>query len=315
MIGFEHNQIIHNKHGENQMTSFHDLLQDIAQQLACEYSQNMKLARQAAGWILEAITGKDEAFLIAHKDIAITKEEQEKLNIWIKKITKNHEPLAYLIGHVPFDDLTLDIKPPILIPRPETEEWVMDLISRLSKLPNQNFSILDIGTGSGCIALALAHSFPQAHITAIDISKDALNLAKHNAQKNNIKNVEFILSNLFEKISTEKKFDIIVANPPYIAPEEWNTLAPSVSNWEDKQALIAEDHGLKLIQEIIEQAPYYLRHNHDIASHSYQNLIIEIGYRQGDAVQNMLKKKKYKQIYIRKDLEKNDRTAQAFYEN
>ncbi len=215
-----------------------------------------QLSRQEAWWLLEWAAGKSKEQLLTGHD-ELSEEIILKIDAAVKKIDQESMPLAYVIGHVPFGDLTIDVQAPILIPRPETEEWVYRLIEKLQPEKEKINTILDLGTGSGCIALALAHAFPRAHVTASDINPRALELAEQNARKNGINNICFIESDLFQNIPPQR-FDLIVSNPPYIAPAYKETLSRSVINWEDHGALFAADHGLKLITEIIQQLPQRL---------------------------------------------------------
>ena len=211
------------------------------------------LSRSEAWWLLESITNLSKEQLLTKKN-ALTEQEIIKIDTTIKKINDESIPLAYLIGHVPFGEITVEVQAPILIPRPETEEWVYALIEKLQPEKEKITTILDLGTGSGCIALALAHAFPQAQVVASDINPKALELAEQNARKNNIKNITFIESDLFKNIP-QKSFDLIVSNPPYIAPRYKKTLSDSVINWEDHGALFAAKEGLELIEKIIQQLP------------------------------------------------------------
>ncbi|MBM17732.1 MAG: protein-(glutamine-N5) methyltransferase, release factor-specific [Epsilonproteobacteria bacterium] len=226
-----------------------------------EIKDRTNLSEQEAWWMLEAITQKDKASLLYAPQNRIITEHRATINNWILQITENNMPLAYLIGSVPFLDLTIKVKPPILIPRQETEEWVNNAIEQLKPLNKSIQSILDIGTGSGCIALAFAKNFPNAHITAADINPLALQLARYNAQHNNISNISFVESDTFNNISSKKCFDIIVSNPPYINPEDKTTMMPQVIEWESHAALFAEDNGLQITEQIIQHAPKYLCKN------------------------------------------------------
>lgn len=266
---------------------------------------------QVALWMLEELTHKSGAQLFASKSLELTHEQKEKLFDWILQHTEQQKPLQYIFGYVPFGDLTILVEPPVLIPRPETEEWVINLIEKLEPLKNKALTILDIGSGSGAIALMLAHKLPQARVYAIDIAEHALALGRKNAAHNNIKNIEFIHSDLFEAIPN-LKVDLIVSNPPYIDDQEWKTLDPMVSTWEDKNALVATGDGLHLIQQIIAQAPAHLLHNQELFKCTQANLYIEIGYQQGIATKKLLEHAGYNNIHIVKDLEKKDRVACAY---
>lgn len=225
------------------------------------------LSEQEAWWMLQHITNKTRQELLFHDHTALSPFELQTIHHWINKITQEHIPLSYLIGSVPFLDVTIKVVPPILIPRPETEEWVSQLINDLQPHQNNIKTILDIGTGSGCIALSLAKQFPHAIVTAIDINTQALQLAQENAELNGVNNILFIQSDLFEELTS--RFDLIVSNPPYIDPI--HKLMPQVANWEDNKALFAQDEGLQIIKQIIQQAPKYLNYHSELP---YQ-LVIE----------------------------------------
>ncbi|HEV2917232.1 MAG TPA: peptide chain release factor N(5)-glutamine methyltransferase [Candidatus Babeliales bacterium] len=277
----------------------------VVQKLVSHYST--REANQHAWWLLEAVTGKNEAVLLASNYILNTKQEK-LLYTWLDQHLIEHKPLAYIIGWVPFDDVRITTHPPILIPRPETEEWCMRLIDILQKQSYKKFYILDLCTGSGCIALALAKALPEAIILATDINSEALKLAVDNAKHNNIFNVTFIQSDLFANISAHQ-FDLIVANPPYIAPDEWQSLDASVRLWEDPQALLASNQGLSIITTIIKQAPAYMKKPSDI---KIPNLYIEIDYNQASHVQQIMHQYGYSNIHIWRDLFGNDRVACGF---
>lgn len=264
-------------------------------------------SKSYAWWILEAITGKKQEQLVLHNKVGLTLEQQVKLEAWLIALIKDKMPLQYLIGFVPFGDLEILVTPPILIPRPETEEWCMALIDKLQSLNNRKLTILDLCSGSGCIALALAHAFPQASVYGIDISPVALALAEKNKIHNKIKNVTFIHSNLFESIASEFTFDLIVSNPPYIAASEWDTLEPSVTKWEDRNALIAEDKGFALIKEILKKAPQYLVKNTELEELDIPNIWIEIGYQQGAQALVLMQEYNYRDREVKKDLAGQDR--------
>jgi release factor glutamine methyltransferase len=269
--------------------------------------KNKNLCKQYALWMLQAITGKTELQLIMQGSFTLTPSQEKKLQKWIDAQVNHHEPLQYLLGSVPFGDLEILVEPPILIPRPETEEWCMILLEHLAKLKNKKLLILDVCTGTGCIALTLAHALPQSSVVATDIDERAIALCKKNAKHNGISNTTCIKSDLFTKIPKTKKFDFIISNPPYIPLDEWKTLDASVKEWETKTALVADDNGLALIKEIIEQAPEYLKENSELKEKQIPQLMIEIGYQQGPAVFEYFKKCGYTNVVVHKDLEGKDR--------
>lgn len=240
------------------------------------------LSTQEAWWLLEHISGKSQANLIAANDPSLVDIDQ--LERFLTQIKHDKMPLSYILGFLPFLDLKIQVISPILIPRPETEEWVERAIQLFAPVKDQINRILDIGTGSGCIAIALAAHFPKAHITAIDINPEALVLAQKNATLNNIKNIEFLQSNLFEKLQNQK-FDLIVSNPPYIDPAQLSNLPIEVSAWEDHKALFAHDAGLAIINQILTDSASFLKINQNLPA----QLIMEIGHDQKDAVLKLAK--------------------------
>lgn len=280
------------------------LIADIAQQLSAVYDSHV--AKQYAWHIVEAVTGLKRAQLLASKTVILSPSQHHTLSDWLNKLIMQSMPLAYAIGSIPFIDVSIRIKPPILIPRPETEEWVASLITQLKNVSASSLRILDLCTGSGCIAIALAHAFADATIYAIDIADYALSLAQENAQLNNVKNITFVQSDLFSEIQGEK-FDLIVSNPPYISKEEWDHLEPSVKDWEDTRALVAQDNGLELIRKIIMQAPGYLKHNDFLAAYHIPQLIIECGSLQGAEIQEIAAQSAFATARIIKDMQHHDR--------
>ncbi len=257
-----------------------------AQALNAVY-QNSAHQEQIVWWMLTALTEKTPPQLICSPEY-VTGEIIAALEEMIKKHTQDQVPLHYLLGSVQFGDCDLLIEPPILIPRPETEEWVYNLIARLKALKNKKITILDLCTGSGAIAIALAHALPEATLYATDISAQALLLAQKNSLRNGA-SLNFIESDLFQELKN-LRFDLIVTNPPYISHQEWLGLDPMVRNWEDYTALVAQDDGLALIKKIIEQAPLVLQSNKELLHNNIGQLYIEIGYQQAEAVKMYLQK-------------------------
>ena len=187
----------------------------------------------------------------------------------------SHIPAQYIIGHAEFFGMELKVDKRILIPRPETEELV-DLI--LSENPEKNLKVLDIGTGSGAIALALAKNRPDWSVTAADISQDALDIAEENA-KLNFADLIFIKSDCFSEISS--KYDIIVSNPPYISRSDESEVGLNVLHSEPHLALFADEDGLAIYRKIAEGAKDYLTDGGKI--------YLEIGYKQGFSVPTLFK--------------------------
>jgi len=199
-------------------------------------------------------------------DIKISKNDEEAFQNSIDKL-KKQEPIQYIIGETEFYGLPFKVNDSVLIPRPETEELVDWIISKF-RIQNSEFRILDIGTGSGCIAIALASNLPNVKILALDISKKALQIAKFNAELNNV-NVEFIEANILKwqqetgikNLELEDlKLDVIVSNPPYVRALEKEKMSTNVLNHEPHLALFVEDNNpLLFYREIIHLARKILR--------------------------------------------------------
>ena len=223
----------------------------------------------------------------------VSREDREQLKA-IQEQLLAHKPAQYIIGSSDFNGLTLKVDERVLIPRPETEELV-ELI--LSENPESSLSILDIGTGSGAIALALANSRPDWKITASDLSKDALSLAAENAQSCGL-NLTFVQSDCLDAI--QGKFDIIVSNPPYISEADKDEVGLNVLTSETHMALFAEEDGYAVYRKIAEQAGDYLT--------KIGKIYLEIGYKQGDGVRELLEKNfPQKRIRVLKDQFGKDR--------
>lgn len=281
-------------------------INDIRLKLAMVYADDT-LCQQYAWWILQAICEKTKTELIIQETIMFSAEQQHKIDQWIHQLVVDKMPLQYVLGFVPFADLEILVEPPTLIPRPETEEWCLYIIEQLLSLHNKKIKILDIATGSGCVALVFAHYLPQAYVLATDIADTALELTEKNIEHNKISNVTCIKSDLFESIPHRIKFDIILSNPPYISTQEFADLDESVTRWEDHGALVAPDNGLAIIKQIIVQASQFIQTNDEMANKKIPQVVIEIGYAQGAAVRDLMLNAGYNNVVVHKDLEGKDR--------
>lgn len=205
----------------------------------------------------------------------VTAEDEDLLAEIFRKLSQ-HIPAQYIIGQADFHGLSFKVDERVLIPRPETEELV-DLI--LEENPKEQLSVLDIGTGSGAIAIALKHARQDWQVSAGDISEDALAVAKENAQNLNT-NVQFFATDVFRQVSG--KYDIIVSNPPYISYEDKEEVGINVLESEPHLALFAEEDGYAIYRQIIEEAAEHLT--------EAGKLYFEIGYKQGDGLVQLLTK-------------------------
>ena len=217
----------------------------------------------------------------------------DKLEDGIKRLN-NGEPVQYIVGNVDFYGYKINVNKNVLIPRFETEELVFKTINLIKKIFNENIKILDIGTGSGCISIALKKEIPGLDITAVDISEDALVVAKNNALENNCE-INFIKSDLFNNI--DDKYDLIISNPPYISYDE--QIMDIVKKNEPHLALYAKNNGLYFYEEIIKNSSNYLNDKNIIA--------FEIGYLQANEIKKM--SHKYyptSNIIIEKDMQEKE---------
>lgn len=205
------------------------------------------------------------------------------------------EPAQYIIGQTYFYGYPLRVNQNVLIPRPETEELVEWI---LHDYPNRPLKVLDVGTGSGAIAIALKKQRPQWQVTASDISSDALKVARENAQLNEAE-INFVESDLLAKF-TDETFDVIVSNPPYIAHDEEQLMDQDVLDYEPKLALFAKHEGLFIYEQLAASVANYLTDK--------GALYLEIGFQQGPAVTDLLASQHLTaQVILRQDLAGHDR--------
>ena len=244
-------------------------------------------------------------------EMQLTQNEQRRLNAWIYDRIWRNKPLQYILGDQPFGGLEIKIRPPVLIPRWETEE----LASRICQEYQSAFKqlqrprILDLCSGSGCIGLFLASKLPEAQIVGVDASKSAWRLARLNQRQLGIKNVVFVLSDLFDDRIVSKLlelepegYDMIVSNPPYVSSVEYSTLDPSVKLWEDERALLCamDEYGIGFYKRIEDIAPALLSKN--VRDDSIPNIVFEVGCKQAELVSRSISQAKWSRINTWTDL-------------
>jgi len=239
--------------------------------------------------VLSHVLNCDRLSLYLNKDMALDKDKSVIISNILKRRISG-EPLQYILGRCEFMGLEFKVDRRALIPRPETEILVEQAIEELKAALNPSPKILDLGTGSGCIAVSIAQLFPKAVVWAVDISDEALQLAGENARLNKVE-VKFLRSNLFSGLKN-KKFDLIISNPPYISTGELVGLAKEIS-FEPKQAIAAGIDGLVFYRSIVSQSVVHLNNNGLLA--------FEVGAKQAGAVKLMLLKEKFSDIKIIKD--------------
>lgn len=243
--------------------------------------------------LLDYVCGTDYGWYFLHQNEEMPAEEEKRYSDLIRTRSR-HVPLQYITGEQEFMGLPIKVSPDVLIPRQDTE-----VLAELSiDIVRPGDRVLDLCTGSGCLAIAIAHYCPQAQVTASDISEAALSLARENASENGC-NVLFLCSNLFEAIG--KTYDVIVSNPPYIESAVIETLSPEVREHEPRTALDGGADGLFFYRHIV-----YDGRNH-IGDGGW--LLMEIGADQGEPLTKLLHDAGYRNVSIRKDLAGLDRVA------
>jgi release factor glutamine methyltransferase len=238
-------------------------------------------------------------------DLALNHEltfSESDFVVWnsLLKELKKEIPIQYLLGKTHFYGLDFEVNENVLIPRPETEELVEWIINENSKVDRaKKIKILDIGTGSGCIAISLAKNIPNAEVYAIDVSRKAIETAKRNAANNKVE-VNFILQNILETEVLKCNFDIIVSNPPYVRNLEKEEIKKNVLDYEPHLALFVEDNdALIFYRKIAELAQKNLLEN--------GQLYFEINQYLGKETKDLLEEMNFKNIELRKDIYDNDR--------
>ncbi len=259
-------------------------------------------ARLDSELLLQHVLDCDRSHLYAHPERTLDDQQIERFNYLLQKRVSGL-PIAYLVDHKEFWSLTLNVNKHTLIPRSETEILVESALQTISH--DTQLHILDLGTGSGAIALAIAKERPLSHLVAIDISTQALEVARQNATVNNIHNIHFFQSNWFEALP-EQCFDMIISNPPYIKEHD-SHLSTGDVRFEPSNALVSGFGGLDDLKVIISQSVQYLNKK--------GHLLVEHGYDQGETVFQLLKQHNYENIEPLHDLAGHHRASRAVYIN
>ena len=244
------------------------------------------------------LTGLTAGQLVLEKERGLTESEINFLQLSLKRL-KNHEPLQYITGTAYFHGLDFKVSPAVLIPRPETEELV-EWIAQQHGKAGEPLSILDVGTGSGCIAISLKAKMPEAVLFAIDVSEKAMAVARENAQ-------ELGAEVFFESVdildaearSALLKFDLIVSNPPYVTPADREKMLPNVTDHEPALALFVEEDSLVFYKEIIAFSKDHLAEG--------GNLYFECNESNATEVAALLNQAGFKHVEVRKDMQGKDR--------
>ncbi len=254
-------------------------------------------------WCFEDFVNIKRSELTLEKNETVSESELLKFSFAVKEL-KQHKPIQYILGKADFYGMKFIVNKNVLIPRPETEELVEMIINEFQisdfRFQKQPINILDIGTGSGCIAIALKKNFPSANVTAIDISEEALKVAKQNAKLNNVE-INFIQDNILNlsnnyQLTTN---NYIVSNPPYICISEKEQMQKNVLDYEPHLALFVENNNPLLFYEAITNfALQHLKPN--------GRLYFEINQAYGEETKQMMEQKGFKNVLLKKDL--NDKS-------
>ncbi|GDX06498.1 peptide chain release factor N(5)-glutamine methyltransferase [Buttiauxella sp. A111] len=255
--------------------------------------QESESPRRDAEILLGFVTGKARTFILAFGETVLTTEQQQQLAVLLARRVQG-EPIAHLVGEREFWSLPLRVSPVTLIPRPDTECLVEQALARMPATP---CSVLDLGTGTGAIALAIASERPDCDITALDLLPDAVELARDNARRLGITNVEVLQSNWFGVLNTQR-FAVIVSNPPYIDEEDPH-LSQGDVRFEPRSALVAGNHGLADLRILVETSRHFLE--------SGGWLLLEHGWQQASQVRELFTDAGYTEIQSCQDYGGNDR--------
>ena len=257
--------------------------------------------RMNAEVLLMFVLGVHRAYLYAHPERELTPEEEARYDEALAQRATGM-PSQYIIGHQEFWGLDFVVSPAVLIPRPETEHLVETVLELACDLPRPK--IVDVGTGSGCIALALAHELKHAEVYAVDFSSAALEIASANAARLQLDGrVRFVQSDVLKALGVHHDFDFIASNPPYVGFGEADKVQRSVRDFEPRMAVFAGEQGLDVIAPLVQQAHKALKPGGWLA--------VEIGYSMRDAVLNLLHPTMWEDVRVVPDLQGIPRVVAA----
>jgi release factor glutamine methyltransferase len=283
--------------------TFIEAINRAASQLA---AAGVTTARLDAEVLLRYAITRDRAWLLAHMQEELADDHRDSFERAVARRVRR-EPLQYITGRQEFWGLEFMVTPDVLIPRPETE-LIIESAVRSVRDRNRPQRIIDLCTGSGCIAVCLAKELPQARILATDTSSQAISVARGNARQNGVADrIRFLEGDLFsplEELDIHGQVDIIVSNPPYVPSGDFSALQPEVRDYEPKMALLAGPDGTQVQRRIINEASRFLM-NHGL-------LIVEMGLGQADPLAQLIRQRKdYGSLEILKDLAGIDRVIVA----
>lgn len=259
---------------------------------------SLQTARRDSVLLLQRVVARSRPWVIAHLDEELVPEQIQKFESWIVRRVR-HEPIQHITGEVEFYGLPLRVTRDVLIPRPETEHLVEAVIEMTRA--SEAARMVDVGTGSGAIAVALAHALRSERVTAIDLSAEALVVARENAARSGVK-VRFLQGDLLEPVANET-FDLVVSNPPYVPESDRSSLAVEVREYEPGMALFAGGDGLDIYRRLIPQAFRVLVPG--------GHVLLEIGFGQAEAVRALLEQNGFFNVRVLDDLQGIPRVVDA----
>jgi release factor glutamine methyltransferase len=255
-----------------------------------------KNPRRDAELLLSHLLGWDQAALLTHPERLLSPTEADQFESMLSRRLAS-EPVQYITGVQEFFGLPFEVSPAVLIPRPETEHLVEAVLERFGRESSPR--IVDVGTGSGAIAVALAHALPRSQVTAVDLSSAALEVARRNAERHGVLERVTLLQSDLLAVLESADFEVVLSNPPYIA--EGEVLEPQVLNYEPRSALYAGPTGLEIYERLIPQARRVLK--------PQGWLMLEIGYGQSTALSRLLSD--WNEVSFLNDLQGIPRVVQA----
>ena len=265
------------------------------EKLALVYGENE--ANNMVYWSIESVLGFSKSDCILQQDVTVSETQKQKLLDIVSRLVEE-EPLQYILGTAEFMSLEFKVNKHTLIPRPETQELLQWVLQEDFK------SVLDIGTGSGCIAISLAKQ-SKACLSALDSSKEALEVAKYNAKYNEVA-INFIHADILKKPALQQTFDLIVSNPPYVLESDKKLMHTNVLKYEPHTALFVPDkEALVFYNSITDFAQNHLNEN--------GKLFFEIHEKKGDELLQMLQKKGFSKLELKKDMQGKDRMVKAVW--
>ena len=268
--------------------------------IAAEVLRHGEIAepRREAGSLLAFALQKDKTFLIAHSEYELSKQEETRFHKFLRRRAKR-EPFQYITGKQEFYGLDFEVSKDVLIPRPETELIVENAVELLP----ENGKFCEIGVGSGCISISILREVKTASAIGLDVSEEALRIAAKNAENHGVSDrLELKTSDVFDVLQN-RKFDLVVSNPPYISSENIENLQAEVRDFEPLSALTDGRDGFSIIKRIVENAPNFLKPR--------GFLLMEIGFDQSDTVKQMFSPKIWQSVEILPDLQNIPRTVKA----